>query len=82
MYDILKALLKFQVLEISEKNEIFNEIITTLKRELIDDKAECDSVLKSYFLKLLELDYLPLLHMNRYELTKLSIFGFDIYVIL
>lgn len=33
-------------------------------------------------MKILDLDFLPFLHINRYELTKLSIFGFDIYVLL
>lgn len=36
--------------------------------------------LRDYFHKVLAIDYLPLLRVNRYEVTQISLYGFDIYI--
>jgi hypothetical protein len=53
-------------MHMSGKNEIFNKMLLSLKNDLIDEKKEYDPLLKDYFLKILEFDYLPFLHINRY----------------
>ena len=43
-------------------------------------KVPYEVSLRESFQKLLGADYLPMLRVNRYDLTKLSLYGFDIYV--
>lgn len=51
-----------------------------MSRELIEKKVESKGELRDQFQKLLHVDFLPLLRVNRYEITKLSLFAFDVYV--
>lgn len=39
-----------------------------------------DNSLRDYFLKLINVDFLPFIRLNKHELTQISLFGFDIYV--
>jgi len=55
-------------------------MLSTLSSQLIDRKLTYELNLRDSFQRLLQADFLPLLRINRYELTKLSLFGFDIYV--
>lgn len=47
---------------------------------LVKQRAQYDTSLRDLFHKTLNLDYLPLLRINRHEVTQLSLYGFDIYV--
>jgi hypothetical protein len=55
-------------------------MLAALTQQLIDQKTPYDTSLRDSFQRLLAVDFLPLLRVSRYELTKLSLFGFDIYV--
>lgn len=56
-------------------------MVSELTDQLITKKLHYEMSLKDDFQKLLQVDYLPLLRINRYEITKLSLYGFDIYVL-
>ena len=43
-------------------------------------KIPYEMPLREAFQKMLKAEFLPMLRVNRYDLTKLSLYGFDIYV--
>ena len=51
-----------------------------LHQSLIVKKATYHNQLRDYFHRILSVDFLPLLRINRYEITQISLFGFDIYI--
>jgi hypothetical protein len=76
----IKAILKFEINHISDLNDKFNQTIAQMTQELIDKKTSYELALRDKFHRLLQADYLPLLRFSRIEITKLSLYGFDIYV--
>lgn len=77
---LAQAAIRFEVHHISPANQQFGSMLKDLSRDLVDKKIPYDLSLRDCFQRLLQTDFLPLLRINRYELTKLSLFGFDIYV--
>jgi hypothetical protein len=55
-------------------------MIAQLTDQLVNKKRHYELSLRDCFQKWLQTDYLCLLRINRFEVTKLSLFGFDIYV--
>jgi hypothetical protein len=55
-------------------------MVKELTDSLINKKMPYELTLRDYFHKVLGLDFLPLLRINRIEITQISLFGFDIYV--
>ena len=55
-------------------------MIDELTNSLVKEKNPYDNQLRDYFHKAINVDYLPLLRINRHEVTQLSLYGFDIYV--
>ena len=51
-----------------------------LHQLLIVKKITYHNQLRDYFHRILSVDFLPLLRINRYEITQISLFGFDIYI--
>ncbi len=47
---------------------------------LVRQRMPYDNSLRDYFLKLINVDFLPFIRLNKHELTQISLFGFDIYV--
>lgn len=55
-------------------------MVDDLMFRLVKQKMHYDGALRDHFHKTLNVDYLPFLRINRYELTQVSLFGFDIYI--
>lgn len=55
-------------------------MVDELTFTLVKQRAQYENQLRDYFHKSINVDYLPLLRINRHEVTQLSLYGFDIYV--
>lgn len=47
---------------------------------LVRQRMPYDNTLRDYFQKLINVDFLPFIRLNKHEITQISLFGFDIYV--
>ena len=72
--------MKFEIDKLSDINDKFGSAITDLIDRLVARKIPYELPLREAFQKMLKADFLPMLRVNRFELTKLSLYGFDIYV--
>ena len=57
-------------------------MVRTLTAQLVEQKLSYGLNLRDSFQRLLQADFLPLLRINRYELSRLSLYGFEFYVLL
>jgi len=78
----MQVYLTFYINHVSEVNDKLNQMVATLTQQLVEQKLSYELNLRDSFQRVLQSDFLPLLRINRYELTKLSLYGFDIYVLL
>lgn len=47
---------------------------------LVKQRIPYDSALRDHFHKVLSVEFLPFLRINKHELTQVALYGFDIYV--
>lgn len=55
-------------------------MIDDLIFKLIKQKIEYESALRDQFHKIINVDFMVFLRVNRHDLTQVSLYGFDIYV--
>lgn len=55
-------------------------MVDELTFTLVKQKVQYDNQLRDHFHKAINVDFLPLLRINRHEITHLSLYGFDIYI--
>ena len=56
-------------------------MVKDLNQSLVVDHVNFDNLLRDHFHKVLNCDFLPLIRLSRYEVTQISLYGFDIYVL-
>lgn len=76
----MQHLLRFQINHISDINDTWRKMVEDLTFRLLRQKEPYESTLRDYFHRVLDVDFLPMLRVNRHELTQVSLYGFDIYV--
>ena len=76
----IQDIVRFQVHFLTDINDAWRKTTEDLLFRLVRQRIPYDNALRDYFLKLLNVDYLPFIRINRHELTQVSLFGFDIYI--